>query len=93
MTTIQRQRIAEARAALDELEKEDPELDALPGSDMSDAEVDAFLERNREQIEESIREGKAELARGECFVLTDENTDQFIRDLMEKGSESRAGKS
>jgi len=90
MTTIQRQRIAEARAALDELEKEDPELDALPGFDMSDAEVDAFLEQNREQIEESIRQGKVELVRGECLVLTDENTDEFIRDLMEKGSGSRA---
>jgi hypothetical protein len=92
MTTLQRQRIAEMRAALDELERVDPEVDGVQEPELSDAELDAFIERNRDQIEASIREGRAALARGECRAVGPDNAEAFVDEIMARVSGRRSQK-
>jgi hypothetical protein len=93
MTTLthQRQRIAELKAALEDIEKGDPELEAVVGPELSDAEVEAFFEANRAEIEASIQAGETALGRGEYRALTRENSAAFIRELIDRGNRRRAG--
>lgn len=80
----------EGRSPLDAFEKHDPEISDLFGPPLTDEELDAFIARNREALEESILRGREDLKAGKCRIITPGNTEAFIEEIIEEGNRRRA---
>ncbi|MCC6920555.1 MAG: hypothetical protein IT548_15265 [Alphaproteobacteria bacterium] len=89
MATRERERIAALKASLEGLEQ-DGELEAVAASAPSDADVDAFVDRNGAAIEASVARGKAALARGEGRIVTPDTAPAYVTELIERGKRRRA---